>query len=63
MSLNENGKMQGKDGRLDAQNGDLSNYDSLDTAIHRVNIHMKPTGMPTGCTFFQQDVLWIPFYF
>ena len=56
MSINENGKMQGKDGRLDAQNGDLSNYDSLDTAIHRVNIHMKPTGMPTGYTFFQHNV-------
>ena len=52
MSLNENGKMQGEDGKLDAQNGDLSNYDSLDTAIHRVNIHMKPTGMPARYTFF-----------
>ena len=53
MSINENGEMQGKDGRrLTAQNGDLSSYNSLDTAIHRVNIHMKPTGMPARYTFF-----------
>ena len=55
MSINDNVEMQGKDGRPATQNGDLSNYNSLDTTIHRVNIHMKPTGMPARSTFFQMN--------